>query len=114
MHLVTLSILCGILVTAAIRVFPIMFFSNRVFPEKLKAWLTFVPPAIFTAIVINEVLNSKDISMFGLSVGFLAALFSFLVGLIFRNLFSAVLASIVFYLFFQYYKIIFQFLHISI
>ena len=114
MHNVNLSILCAILVTASIRVLPILFFANRRFPFLLKTWLTFVPTAIFTAIIVTGILDSKGVSMFGLSVGLLAASSALIVSLIFRNLFSAVIASIVFYLFFEYYEVIANYFHINL
>lgn len=97
-----IAIFLAIAVTLIIRLVPILFLADKKFPNIVKQWLMFVPIPIFTAIVANGVINDHAQTSFGVSVGLAAALLSFLITLIWKNLLVAAISSIGFYLLFQY------------
>ncbi|MHC5307302.1 AzlD domain-containing protein [Bartonella sp. LJL80] len=95
------GIVVAAIVTAFIRIVPILFLAHRPFPKLLKHWLHFVPAAVLSAIIAAEILAKPQTTSFGLSVALCAAFISFFAGMLTRSLFVSVIASILAYLVFQ-------------
>jgi len=96
-----LAIAAAALVTAMIRVGPVLFLAKRNFPVILRNWLSFVPVAVLSAIIAAEVIANPQTTSFGVSVALLATVASLAAGLLTRSLLLTVVASILSYLLFQ-------------
>ena len=59
LHTLILIILCGI-VTLLIRIIPFMMISRVHLPEIVVKWLSFIPITLFTALVIDGVIQQHD------------------------------------------------------
>ena len=67
LHTLILIILCGI-VTLLIRIIPFMMISRVHLPEIVVKWLSFIPITLFTALVIDGVIQQHD-NTFGYKIG---------------------------------------------
>lgn len=95
------AIAAASIVTILIRVLPVILLANRSLPAIVRNWLIFIPPAIFSAIIVNTVLQSPEESIGGVSIALLTTIITFLVGFFFRNLFVIISTSIVAYFFLE-------------
>ncbi|MFW3591207.1 AzlD domain-containing protein [Staphylococcus caprae] len=59
LHTFTLIILCGI-VTLLMRIIPFILISRVHLPEIVVEWLSFIPITLFTALVIDGVIQQHD------------------------------------------------------
>ena len=59
LHTFTLIILCGI-VTLLMRIIPFILISRVHLPEIVVKWLSFIPITLFTALVIDGVIQQHD------------------------------------------------------
>ena len=59
LHTLILIILCGI-VTLLVRIIPFMMISRVHLPEIVVKWLSFIPITLFTALVIDGVIQQHD------------------------------------------------------
>lgn len=58
-HMLILIILCGI-VTLLVRIIPFMMISRVHLPDIVIKWLSFIPITLFTALVIDGVIQQTD------------------------------------------------------
>lgn len=96
-----LSIAIAAMVTAIIRIVPILFLARRRFPLLVRYWLNYVPAAVLSAIIAAEIAQRPQLTSFGVSVAFIAAIVSLAFGMITRSLLATVIVSILAYLLFQ-------------
>ena len=92
-----LTIMVAALITAAMRVAPILLLSRFRLAPLAQQWLSFIPAAIMAAIVTAELIEKPALSASGLSLSLLAALVAAVTGIITRGLFATVLAGMVAY-----------------
>lgn len=66
-------IICVSLATYVSRGLPILYLSSRELPEDLKTWMKYIPPAIFAALIVPDIMlldgevsiiNPKSIAAF--------------------------------------------------
>lgn len=98
---VGLGIAVATLVTALIKIVPVMALSHWTFPRLLRYWLNFVPAAVLSAIIAAEIIDKPQMTSFGISVALLSTLAAFIVGMFTRSLFVTVIVSVLAYLLFQ-------------
>lgn len=73
-HMLIIIILCGI-VTILVRVIPFMMISRVNLPDVLIRWLSFIPITLFTALVLDGLIQQHDGSVgYTLNVPFIIAL----------------------------------------
>jgi len=94
-------IVAAVLVTALIRLVPVLYLSGRNFPVLVRDFLSFVPVAVLSAIVTAEVMGNEQTTVFELPLSLTAALMALIVGLLTRSLFATVIASILAFLLLQ-------------
>ncbi len=87
--------------TVAVRAMPIMLLSSVEMPAFVQRWLSFVPAAIMSALVVSELIARPAWSPAGYSVSILAAFISLGTGLLTRGLFAIVLAGVAAFLILQ-------------
>jgi len=98
-----LAIIGAALVTALIRLVPVLYLSGRNFPILLRDFLSFVPVAVLSSIVTAEITAHEQTTIFNLPLALTASLCALLVGLLLRSLFATVIASILAFLLLQYF-----------
>ena len=96
-----LGILIAAVVTATIRIVPIVFLARRKYPKPIRYWLNFVPAAVLSAIIAAEIVDKNQYTSFGISVALAATVTAVLAGVLTRSLFATVIVSILDYLLFQ-------------
>ena len=73
-HVLIIIILCGI-VTILVRVIPFMMISRVNLPDVLIRWLSFIPITLFTALVLDGLIQQHEGSVgYTLNVPFIIAL----------------------------------------
>jgi len=100
---VLLTIVVAALVTAVMRVGPILLLSRFRLAPLAQQWLSFIPAAIMAAIVTAELVEKPALTASGLSLSLLAALIAAVVGILTRGLFATVLAGMVAYTALRYF-----------
>ena len=58
-HMLVVIILCGV-VTLLVRIIPFMMISRVSLPDVVIRWLSFIPITLFTALVIDGVIQQHD------------------------------------------------------
>lgn len=86
--------LCA-LFTISMRALPILLLANVQNNDFTREWLSFIPAAVMSAIIVAEVLGKPAFTSSGWSLSGLAVLFCFLAGVATRSLFLTVLTGIV-------------------
>ena len=96
-HMLIIIILCGI-VTILVRVIPFMMISRVNLPDVLIRWLSFIPITLFTALVLDGLIQQHDGSVgYTLNVPFIIALIpTILLAIYTRNLTWTILGGIAF------------------
>ncbi|PKH26618.1 branched-chain amino acid ABC transporter [Enterobacterales bacterium CwR94] len=92
-----ITLAAAALVTAVMRVAPILLLSRFRLAPLAQQWLSFIPCAIMAAIVTVELLEKPALTSSGISLSLLAAALAALVGIVSRSLFATVLAGMVAY-----------------
>ncbi|MEZ2585582.1 AzlD domain-containing protein [Kluyvera intermedia] len=92
---ILLAIIASALVTALMRVVPVLLLSRFRMPPSVQQWLSFIPAAIMAAIITAELLGKPAMTTSGVSISLLAAAIATLVGILSRSLFATVLAGMV-------------------
>ena len=92
---ILLAIIVSALVTALMRVVPVLLLSRFRMPPSVQQWLSFIPAAIMAAIITAELLGKPAMTTSGISISLLAAAIATLVGILSRSLFATVLAGMV-------------------
>ena len=92
---ILLAIIVSALVTALMRVVPVLLLSRFRMPPSVQQWLSFIPAAIMAAIITAELLGKPAMTTSGVSISLLAAAIATLVGILSRSLFATVLAGMV-------------------
>lgn len=92
---ILLAIIASALVTALMRVVPVLLLSRFRMPPSVQQWLSFIPAAIMAAIITAELLGKPAMTTSGISISLLAAAIATLVGILSRSLFATVLAGMV-------------------
>lgn len=83
------------LATYPLRLAPLLVLSDRRLPDPLVRWMSYIPPAVFSALVFPGLLLRNDEPAATVSNPFLwAALVTLLVTVATRNLSKSVLAGI--------------------
>ena len=101
MNEVTL-ILGMFIITFSIRFLMFAFAGKISFPEWLAKSLKFVPPAVLTAIIIPAVIMSSGVIDISFTNNYLiAALFSFVIALVTKNLLKTIGLGMIFFLILQ-------------
>lgn len=101
MENVGLGIAVATLVTAFIKIVPVMALAHRPFPRLIRYWLNFIPAAVLSAIIAAEIIDKPQMTSFGISVALLSTIAAFIIGTLTRSLFITVVVSILAYLLFQ-------------
>lgn len=92
---ILLAIIASALVTALMRVVPVLLLSRFRMPPSVQQWLSFIPAAIMAAIITAELLGKPAMTTSGISISLPAAAIATLVGILSRSLFATVLAGMV-------------------
>lgn len=92
---ILLAIIASALVTALMRVVPVLLLSRFRMPPSVQQWLSFIPASIMAAIITAELLGKPAMTTSGISISLLAAAIATLVGILSRSLFATVLAGMV-------------------
>lgn len=92
---ILLAIIASAVVTALMRVVPVLLLSRFRMPPALQQWLSFIPAAIMAAIIASELLGKPAMTTSGISISLLAAAIATLVGIVSRSLFATVIAGMV-------------------
>lgn len=92
---IILAIALVSLMSAAMRVLPLLLLSRMRLSFTLQQWLAFIPSGIMTAIVVAELLHKPAMTASGLSVSLLAAIIATVVGGLTRSLFATVISGMV-------------------
>lgn len=92
---ILLAIFAAAVVTALMRVVPVLLLSRFRMPPALQQWLSFIPAAIMAAIIAAELLSKPALTTGGISISLLAAVAATLVGILSRSLFATVIAGMV-------------------
>lgn len=90
---ILLAIVASALVTALLRVVPVLLLSRFRMPPVLQQWLSFIPAAIMSAIIAAELIGKPALTDSGLSISLLAAVVATLIGALSRSLFATVIAG---------------------
>lgn len=96
------ALMLSVLATVALRSLPILLLSRVRVRVALHEWLSFVPAAIMTALVVVELLVKPDFAPDGWSLSACAALGSLLIGAATRSLFLTVLSGIAVFMVLQW------------
>lgn len=96
------TLMLSALATVAVRSVPILLLSRFRLPSLLYQWLSFVPAAIMSALVVVGLLTQPDWTPGGWSLSACAALGSFLIGIVTRSLFLTVLSGMAVYMTMQW------------
>ncbi|HAU5563488.1 branched-chain amino acid ABC transporter [Pantoea sp. BL1] len=94
---VLMTIVVAALITAVMRVGPILLLSRFRLAPLAQQWLSFIPAGIMAAIVTAELIEKPALTPSGLSLSLLAALIAAITGIVTRGLFATVLAGMVAY-----------------
>ncbi|EBB6726352.1 AzlD domain-containing protein [Salmonella enterica] len=94
---ILLAIMAAALVTALMRVTPVLLLSRFRLAPLVQKWLGFIPVAIMTAIITAELIEKPALTSNGISVSLLAAAIAAVTGLVTRGLFVTVIAGMVAY-----------------
>lgn len=96
-HMLIIIILCGI-VTILVRVIPFMMISRVNLPDVLIRWLSFIPITLFTALVLDGLIQQHEGSVgYALNVPFIIALIpTILLAIYTRSLTWTILGGIAF------------------
>ncbi|EDZ3737730.1 AzlD domain-containing protein [Salmonella enterica] len=94
---ILLAIMAAALVTALMRVTPVLLLSRFRLAPLVQKWLGFIPAAIMTAIITAELIEKPALTSNGISVSLLAAAIAAVTGLVTRGLFVTVIAGMVAY-----------------
>ena len=96
-HMLIIIILCGI-VTILVRVIPFMMISRVNLPDVLIRWLSFIPITLFTALVLDGLIQQHEGSVgYTLNVPFIIALIpTILLAIYTRSLTWTILGGIAF------------------
>lgn len=86
--------LCA-LFTISMRALPIILLANVEVNEFTKDWLSFIPSAVMSAIIVSEVFGKPAFTSSGWNLSGLAVLFCLAMGMVTRSLFLTVLTGIV-------------------
>lgn len=100
---IILTTVVSALVTALMRIGPILLLSRFRLPMMLQQWLNFIPASIMAAIVAAELINKPALTSSGISVSLLAALVATIVGIATRSLFATVIVGMVSFSGFSYF-----------
>lgn len=92
---IILAILASALVTALMRMVPILLLSRFRLAPPLQQWLSFIPSAIMAAIIAAELMGKPALTSSGISISLLAALLATIAGVVTRSLFATVIAGMV-------------------
>lgn len=92
---ILLAILLSALVTALMRVVPILLLSRFRLASGLQQWLGFIPAAMMAAIVSAELLGKPVLTSEGLSISLLAAVAAIGIGIVTRSLFATIIVGMV-------------------
>ena len=92
---IILAIALVSLLTAAMRVLPLLLLSRMRLTFTVQQWLGFIPSGIMTAIVIAELIHKPAMTTSGISVSLLAAIIATVVGALTRSLFATVISGMV-------------------
>lgn len=96
-HNILLAIMAAALVTALMRVVPVLLLSQFRLVPFVQMWLSFIPAAIMAAIITAELIEKPALTSNGISVSLLAAAITAVTGIITRGLFSTVITGMVAY-----------------
>lgn len=94
---ILLAIMASALLTALMRVVPVLLLSQFRLAPLIQKWLGFIPAAIMAAIITAELLEKPVLTSNGISVSLLAAVIAAVTGLITRGLFVTILAGMAAY-----------------
>lgn len=94
---ILLAIMAAALVTALMRVTPVLLLSRFRLAPLVQKWLGFIPVAIMTAIITAELIEKPALTSNGISVSLLAAAIAAVTGLVTRGLFVTVIVGMVAY-----------------
>ncbi|MEB7066283.1 AzlD domain-containing protein [Mammaliicoccus sciuri] len=93
MYLILITLSCFIL-TWIIRVSPFVLLSKVDLPESVIKWLQYVPVCLFTALILEGMLNQEGNAGFTLNFeSIIVAIPTILIALIFRSLTITVIAG---------------------
>lgn len=93
MYLILITISCFVL-TWIIRVSPFVLLSKVDLPESVIKWLQYVPVCLFTALILEGMLNQEGNAGFTLNFeSIIVAIPTILIALIFRSLTITVIAG---------------------
>ena len=88
-------IVAMMLATYPVRLVPMLALSARKLPEPLVRWMSYLPPAVFAALVFPGLLLRDGVPAVALSNSYIwAGVATFAAALVTRNLSKAVLAGI--------------------
>ena len=92
--IVLLTLLGMSVVTYLPRVIPLLVLSGRKLPDVIVTWLSYVPPAVLAALLLPSlILQEGRLAINGNNLFFWAALPTFAVAILTRNLFAPVLVG---------------------
>ncbi|EJU5873421.1 AzlD domain-containing protein [Salmonella enterica] len=94
---ILLAIMAAALVTALMRVTPVLLLSRFRLAPLVQKWLGFIPAAIMAAIITAELIEKPALTGNGISVSLLAVAIAAVTGLVTRGLFVTVIAGMVAY-----------------
>ncbi|RTX73652.1 AzlD domain-containing protein [Mammaliicoccus sciuri] len=93
MYLILITVSCFVL-TWIIRVSPFVLLSKADLPESVIKWLQYVPVCLFTALILEGMLNQEGNVGFTLNFeSIIVAIPTILIALIFRSLTITVIAG---------------------
>lgn len=95
LHMLTIIILCGI-VTWLTRIIPFLLISKIQLSEKVVKWLSFIPITLFTALVIDGVIEQQEGMMgYSLNIPFIITMIStIIIAFISRSLTITIISGI--------------------
>lgn len=90
---ILLAIFASALVTALMRVLPILLLSRFRLAPVVQQWLSFIPAAIMAAIITAELMGKPALTPSGISLSLLAAIVAAVAGVVTRSLFATVIVG---------------------
>ncbi|MEP9853262.1 AzlD domain-containing protein [Staphylococcus aureus] len=95
LHMLTIIILCGI-VTWLTRIIPFLLISKIQLSEKVVKWLSFIPITLFTALVIDGVIEQQEGMMgYSLNIPFIITMIpTIIIAFISRSLTITIISGI--------------------
>lgn len=96
-----LNIIIIFFVIFFIKIIPVLFLAHRKIPEKLNNIIIFLPISILTTVSVTEIIHNNAYRIFGIPIAIPAAIIAFITGYFSRNLFVAILSSVVAYFILQ-------------